>query len=258
MTAASRDKSVTDSTEGNSGSDVAPSAPRTPATPPGEARPRKRGRGRPARLSRDGIVAAVLAMIDREPHEVPTIARIAQEVDAVPAALYRHFESLDDILDSVLTRILETSDTGIADGAAWQDQLTGWMNSLRNHLLHYPALLSMIGRSERTSPAWLEISSTLVVILQHAGLGGRDLAATYLWILETTVGLVIQEAALPLSAQVENARASRKALSELARARFSPLAAEIAQFDGESFFAFAVEQAVASVEQRAQSARNDR
>jgi AcrR family transcriptional regulator len=218
---------------------------------------RRRRRGRPARLSRSLIVDAVLALLERTPDEALTIARIAREVEAVPAALYRHFESLDDLLDCVLARVLETSHSGVDADASWEKQLAAWMRGLRGHLIRYPAILGLIGRSGRTSPAWLEASSALVGILERAGLAGRDLATSYLWILETTVGLVMQEAVLPLPEQIANARASRDELSETARARFASIVHEVDHIDGDEFFSFVVDQAIAIVELRLAAAGRD-
>lgn len=215
-----------------------------------------RRRGRPARLSRQQILDAVLAILKREPDAIPTIARIALEIGAVPAALYRHFESLDDILEGVITRILEAGPSDLDENAPWPDQLASWMHALRKHLLQYPAVLAMIDRSGRTSPAWLEASSALVEILGRAGLAGRELAATYLWVLETTVGLVMQEAALPLTEQLASARASRSGLSPKARDRFAPIVHEIERIDADEFFAFVVEQTKTGVALRAVSARS--
>jgi AcrR family transcriptional regulator len=186
-------------------------------------------------------------MLEREPKEPTTIARISREVEAVPAALYRHFENLDDLLDSVLARVLTTSAFDLVEGESWEEQLTRWMRGLRSHLLRYPAVITLIGRSGRTSPAWLETSSVLVEILGRAGLTGRDLAATYLWILETTVGIVMQEAALPLPQQLANARASRDDLSEVARSRFASIVREMERLDGEAFFSFVIERVTTTV-----------
>jgi len=220
------------------------------------ANPRaKRPRGRPARLSRGQIIDAALAMLEREPHDPPTLARIAAEVDAVPAALYRHFENLDELLDCVLARVLEASPSELDEAAAWPEQLADWMHDLRGHLLQYPAILRMIDRAGRTSPAWLEASSALIGILERAGLAGHDLAASYLWILETTVGLVMQEAALPLPDQLANARAARDEFSDTTRERFAKIVPAIEHLDAERFFAFVVEQTTAAVALRAEVAR---
>jgi TetR/AcrR family transcriptional regulator, tetracycline repressor protein len=226
-----------------------------PATARMKDEPRRRGR--PARLSRDQVVETVIRLLEREPRALPTIARVAVEIGAVPAALYRHFESQDDLFDSVLARVLSSSEAQADPYASWQEQLEAWMHGLRRHLLRYPAVIALIGRTGRTSPAWLDASSALVEILGRAGLEGRELALTYLWVLETTVGLVWQEASMPLSEQIANAGAARGELSELTRARFAPIEAEMANIDGESFFATVIERTTAGIALRRTTRRSD-
>lgn len=221
------------------------------------ARPVQARRGRPARLSRQRILDAVRTILERDPKSVPTISAIAREVEAVPAALYRHFENLEDILDGVMAGILEASPAHAGGEVPWPAQLEAWMRDLRARLLRYPAILAMIGRSGRTSPAWLDASSALVEILGRAGLEGRELAATYLWVLETTVGLVLQEAMMPLPEQIANARASRHAFSPAARRRFAPIVHAIEEIDGDDFFAFAVAQTIAAIGLRARSGHEE-
>jgi TetR/AcrR family tetracycline transcriptional repressor len=208
----------------------------------GEANTARRGPGRPARLSREAIVDAALALLERAPREPLGVARIAAEVDAVPAALYRHFDGLDDLLDAVLARVLGRAELEPAGRADWPEQLRGWMTALRAHLLRYPAVLPMIGRRGRTSPAWLDAMDVLIRILERAGLSGARLATTHLWIAETTVGLVMQEASLPLPDQVGAARASLAEASAEARARLEPLVPHLAKLDGDAFFAFVVDR----------------
>jgi AcrR family transcriptional regulator len=206
-----------------------------------------RGPGRPARLSRDSILAAALALLEREPHAPLTIVRLAAEVDAVPAALYRHFASLDDILDGVLGRVLGAVDLAIRRRAPWPDQIRDWMRSLRVHLLRYPAVLPLIGRRGRTSPAWLEACASQIEILERAGLRGAKLARAHLWVLETTVGVVMQEASLPLPEQIAAARASLPRMSRPGRARLAPLMAHLSKLDGDAFFAFVGDRVVAGL-----------
>ena len=80
-----------------------------------------RRRGRPPRLSREAIVSAALEVLERTPDDPLTVARIADEVDAVPAALYRHFGDLDELLDEVLGRILGGVDLALRRRAAWPE-----------------------------------------------------------------------------------------------------------------------------------------
>lgn len=206
-----------------------------------------RARGRPARLSRDAILAAGLALLERAPHEPLTVARIAAEVDAVPAALYRHFASLDELLDGVLGQVLGAVELEIRRRAAWPEQIRDWMVSLRTHLLRYPAVLPLIGRRGRTSPAWLDAASVQIGILERAGLAGAELARAHLWVLETTMGLVMQEVSLSLPDQIENARASLAQMSDEGRARYSALTPQLAKLDGDAFFAFTTDRTIAAL-----------
>ena len=207
----------------------------------------KRGPGRPARLSRESILEAALALLEREPHEALTVARIAAEVDAVPAALYRHFTSLDELLDFVLGQVLSGVELEIRRRAAWPEQIRDWMTSLRDHLLRYPAVLPLIGRRGRTSPAWLDAASVQIEILERAGLSGAELARTHLWITETTMGLLMQEAGLALPDQIEAARASLAEMSEAGRARYRPLMPHLARLGGDAFFAFVTDRTLAAL-----------
>jgi AcrR family transcriptional regulator len=207
-----------------------------------------RGAGRPPRISREQILDAAAALLARTPDKPLTVARIAAEVDAVPAALYRHFAHADELLDGVLGRVLGTMPLQLRRRAGWQEQVRDWMTSLRNHLLRYPAVLAMIGRRGRTSPAWLETSAALLEILERAGLTGAALARAYLWVIETTVGIAMQEASLSLPEQIAGARAALAEMPEPSRTRLAPFVSQVAKLDGDAFFAFVAERTIASLE----------
>jgi AcrR family transcriptional regulator len=211
------------------------------------AEPAKRGPGRPPRLSREGILEAALGLLERAPGEPLTVARIAAEVDAVPAALYRHFASLDELIDGVLGRVLGGVELELRPRAVWREQVGDWMTSLRDQLLRYPAVLPMMGRRGRTSPAWLDATSVLIGILERAGLSGADLARAYLWVLETTVGIVMQEASLSLPEQIEYARAAQAEMSSEGRARMAKLGSHLRRLDGDAFFGFVVDRTLVSL-----------
>jgi len=211
-------------------------------------RPAPARRGRPPRLSRDALLDAALVLLERAPRESLTVARVAAEVDAVPAALYRHFASLDELLDGVLARALAgVSAAPVRARAAWPGQIRDWMTSLRRELLRYPQVLGLLGRRGRTSPAWLEAVVTPLAILERAGLRGALLARTHLWLTETTVALVVQEAALSLPEQVRGARAALREMTPERRAALAPLVGQIGTLDADDTFAFAVERTIAAI-----------
>jgi AcrR family transcriptional regulator len=203
--------------------------------------------GRPARLSRDAILDASVALLARAPREPLTVARIAAEVEAVPAALYRHFAGVDDLLDGVLGRVLGGVEPEIRRRARWPAQLRDWMTALRVQLLRFPAVLTLIGRRGRTSPAWLDVAAVQIGILESAGLRGTQLARAHLWVTETTIGVVMQEASLSLPDQIRGARASLAEMSGAGRAFLAPLMPHLAALDADAFFEFVVDRTCAGL-----------
>src|SRR5262249_29083297 len=138
-------------------------------------------------------------------------------------------------------------DLEIRRRAPWPEQVRDWMVSVRGHLLRYPAALRIIGRRGRTSPSWLDAVSSQIEILERAGLSGAMLARTHLWITETTMGLVMQEASLALDEQIAGARASLAEMSDEGRARLAPLMPHLARLRADAFFAFAADRTIAAL-----------
>jgi hypothetical protein len=121
------------------------------------------------------------------------------------------------------------------------------MTALRNQLLRYPAVLPLIGRWGRTSPAWLEVAAAQIRILEGAGLQGAQLARAHLWVTETTIGIVMQEASLSLPDQIRGARASLSEMSETGRALLAPLIPHLAALDADALFEFVVDRTLAAL-----------
>ena len=61
------------------------------------------------------------------------------------------------------------------------------------------------------------------------------------------MGLVMQEASLALSDQIEGARASLARMSPEGRARLEPLMPHLARLRADAFFAFAAERTLAAL-----------
>jgi hypothetical protein len=121
------------------------------------------------------------------------------------------------------------------------------MTALRSHLLRYPAVLTLLGRRGRTSPAWLDVAAAQIRILEGAGLRGAQLARAHLWVTETTIGIVMQEASLSLPDQIRGARASLAEMSESGRASLAPLMPHLADLSADALFEFVVDRTVAAL-----------
>jgi hypothetical protein len=97
------------------------------------------------------------------------------------------------------------------------------------------------------------VASVLIGILERGGLSGATLARAYLWVLETTCGLVMQEASLPLPEQIEAARASLAEMSGEGRARMAKLGQHLVRLEGDAFFAFVADRTLAALAELARS-----
>jgi AcrR family transcriptional regulator len=65
-------------------------------------------RGRPPRLSREGIVAAAQAVVDADGIEGLSMRRVARELGCSPMALYRHVDDRADLLRLLLDHITDS------------------------------------------------------------------------------------------------------------------------------------------------------
>src|SRR5206468_9264677 len=131
--------------------------------------------------------------------------------------------------------------------ASWRSQVRDWMRCMRAHLLRYPGVVRLIGRRGRTSPAWFDAMSVLLEILERTGLGGAALARAYLWIAETTMGVVVNEATVTFDEQIAAAGAALAGMSEKARARHAPLMSHLAAIDADAFFELAADRTIAAI-----------
>jgi TetR/AcrR family transcriptional regulator, tetracycline repressor protein len=145
-----------------------------------------RGRGRPARLSRDQIVDAAVALVYEDPQTPLTIKRVSVAVDSAPMALYRYFPDRDDLLQAVADRVVAGMRFDKPAGATWQEQLRGWMLLSMEHLRPYPQLLPYIASPRKAN--WLPSFALLTEVLQPLSLSHEDMALAITFIGTTIVG----------------------------------------------------------------------
>ncbi|MFB9441541.1 TetR/AcrR family transcriptional regulator C-terminal domain-containing protein [Dactylosporangium vinaceum] len=62
--------------------------------------------GRPAKLTRDAVVACAVDLADREGLDAVSVRRVAAELAARPMSLYSFFKRKDDLVDLMVDRVL--------------------------------------------------------------------------------------------------------------------------------------------------------
>jgi hypothetical protein len=121
------------------------------------------------------------------------------------------------------------------------------MRCVRTHLLQYPGVVRLIGRRGRTSPAWFDAIAVLIEILEGAGLRGAALARANLWVAETTMGVVVNEATIPFAEQIEGVRTALAQMSPDARRRHEPLIGHLSAISADDFFDLVADRTIAAL-----------
>ena len=77
--------------------------------------------GRPARLSREAIVAAATALVEDEGPDALTLRSLGSAIGADPSAVYRHLTDKDELLRAVGDHLLRDVVDDLPGGRAWDD-----------------------------------------------------------------------------------------------------------------------------------------
>lgn len=211
-----------------------------------------RQRGRPARLSRERVLRAALRLLEREPPEAVTMAKVAAVLGTAPMSLYTHVRSRDDLLDGAAALALGDLDIAIPVQGSWQTRLRAWAHAVRAHVVRQPQVLQLVRRGSRLSAPWLHVRAALVRALAPAGLPPRMLADAERWIMQTVLGALVLERMTPAALSVEgDPFAAFAAVEQLAgedRAALAPLLPHMTGHDRDSFFDYGLERVIAGLE----------
>jgi AcrR family transcriptional regulator len=168
--------------------------------PPPWAPPAARARGgRRAPLSRESIVDAALAVLDRDGIDGLSMRRVADELGTGPATLYWHVRNKDELLDLILERVIGEVEPPEPDPARWKEQLREIAHAMRAVMNSHRDLARVsLGRWPLGPNAlrWLEWILTLT---RGAGIPDRDAGRVGFLFPLYVIGFVLdQDASGPL------------------------------------------------------------
>lgn len=182
----------------------------------------KRGRGHSAGLTREMVLDAAMALIDREGLSALSMRRLGSELGVEAMTVYHHVPSKNALLDGLVERSLTLASEPLSTGSSWQDALRGlarsWLAMLRAHPDLVPLLLSRPAITTGNP----EVMEAVLRRLHHAGFPlGRGLDILY-----AIAGLVVGQAA---TAPGEPGARTQVAALEGADLHAYPLLAEAAR-----------------------------
>ena len=102
-------------------------------------------------LSRERILQTAVSLADKRGVDSLSMRNIAQELDVVPMALYKHVANKDELLDGIVDAVIQEIDPPIED-ADWKTTMRERILSARRALLRHPWASQVIeSRAEPTS-----------------------------------------------------------------------------------------------------------
>src|ERR1700761_5101672 len=185
--------------------------------PPWQRLPERSCRKRRDPISRDAIVAAGIAVLDREGLAALSMRRLAEELGAGPASLYWHVGSKDGLLDLVLDQIIGEVKVPDPDPGHWQEQLREVAREQRRISLRHPYVVRIsIGRIPM-GPNALQYSERVLGILRAGGLPPRLAVQGYLVLIATVNGFTVDETGVEDSGAPDRDPAHLAEAAEMAR-----------------------------------------
>lgn len=148
---------------------------------------------RPA-LTREAIVSAATAILDREGPEALSMRTVAAELGCGVMSLYRHVADRDELLDLVLARLVAAITLPPATGR-WQDDLAGVARAFRAALVARPQLTPLLTARAGRNQGSLALLDATLAVLRDAGLDPQQAVLAGSALGNLVAGAALQEVA---------------------------------------------------------------
>lgn len=149
-----------------------------------------------ARLSRDRVLDAALAIADTGGLEALTIRSLAQELGAKPMSVYYHVDNKDEILDALVDVVFSEIALPVP-GKAWRPEMARRAHSARDVLARHRWAIGLLESRRSPGPANLRHHDAVLATLRAAGFSAAMTAHAYALLDSYVYGFALQEAALP-------------------------------------------------------------
>ncbi|MEW2139730.1 TetR/AcrR family transcriptional regulator C-terminal domain-containing protein [Streptomyces sp. NPDC005409] len=120
-------------------------------------------------LNRDRVLRAAVALADATGIDALSMRRLAQELDVVPMALYKHVANKEELLDGMADAVVGEIDPPAA-GPDWRSVVRGRILSARRVLLRHPWAARVIESRTGPTPAVLAYLDSTAGAFRAGGL----------------------------------------------------------------------------------------
>lgn len=140
-------------------------------------------RAKSPKLSREVIVTAALAFLDREGWDALTINALATQLGTKGPSLYNHVDSLEDLRRTVRMRVIDDilqMLSTVGAGRTRDDAVTAMASAYRSYAHHHPGRYSAFtrmplgGDDPEFTAAAHAAAAPVIAVLASYGLDGQD------------------------------------------------------------------------------------
>lgn len=188
-------------------------------------------------LTRDKVIAAALALIDKAGADGITMRGLADAVGVTPMALYNHFSSKRNLLAAVADHIISAAQF---DGqhADWREQIRHCFEVLRDLCLRHPGLSGLLEQDGAAPEAAFAPMEVTLRALQSQGMNELDSVRTFFLLIGFTLSQAAYQArpipALGPSEKIRTERISGRGYKAVERLELRPT------WDFDASFAFGI------------------
>jgi AcrR family transcriptional regulator len=155
--------------------------------------------------------------MDAHGTEALTMRRLAEELGMGTMALYRYFESKDDLVDAAIEIVAPEVELPDPGAGPWKEQLESLTRSLFRAGMRHPSLARERFNRPLQGPSANRITDRAIGSLLEAGLSNEEAAAAFKALLISSLG----------AAAIANAEAVPEVREEAARRNASVTEAEL-------------------------------
>ena len=130
---------------------------------------------RPRSLTDDQLVAAALAVVDRDGLAALTMRAVARELGVATMGLYRYVADRQALEILVVDHVFRSVDLSLPD-AGWQERVRVLLDRMRIAVARHPAVVPLVLRHRQAAPGSLRLIEAMLSVLTDGGLDGADRA----------------------------------------------------------------------------------
>jgi AcrR family transcriptional regulator len=119
-------------------------------------------------LTRERVLRTAVALADQGGIESLSMRRLAQALDVVPMALYRHVANKDELLDALVDVVVGEIDPPL-EGADWKTALRARILSARRALLRHPWASRLMESRKTPTPVVLGYMDSMIGMFRTGG-----------------------------------------------------------------------------------------